>query len=594
MLAPTIWLSLFVAIFAYCRHFIPFNYFFIEQFTFFRFSKEYALSTISEPGGFGNYCANFLTQFYINPEIGPLITAGLAVLLTVLLDLCLKHLSPKYYIPFLSALPALACIWIETDHNYYLSGTVTLILIMASFLLYLKSSRFIPFPVRLVLLMLLSWPIDFLLGPNALLMVGLCVLSELKFSDKRSWLILLTLPVAVACPVTLYYMDLGNELRFQLLPEGYYLEILKAPIHTYFPWIGIVLNVILARVLSVFSSDREMGKKTLVDRFTHSVWVISLQFVAIVALMHWGVKEYNSSNNYEAKVFDYYVRTGRWTDLLQDDHLRSSQNFLHACYQNLALSSLNLMGDKLFACPQIGLPVLIIRWNRSANTSTLLSDVYWQMGDVALAQEMAFEGMVACRDAVNPRLLMRLVQTNLVAGNYSVAAKYINLLSDTYYYADQAEYYRQMLYKDEAVLADAELGPRKKGMLSAPGLTSASMVIKDLEFIIRNNPEFIPAFHYYGSMCLLSKNLEAFVEFIERFYDAPALSKMPMHFQEAIVISFENNPERWEELGVSPVVKERYEAYRKLFITYRNSPILERKMAASFHDTYWYHYMFKK
>ena len=46
----------------------------------------------------------------------------------------------------------------------------------------------------------------------------------------------------------------------------------------------------------------------------------------------------------------------------------------------------------------------------------LLSDIYYQMGNVALAQEMAFEGMIASERAVNPRLLLRLIQTNLIYG----------------------------------------------------------------------------------------------------------------------------------------------------------------------------------
>ena len=229
MLMPVVWISLFVIIYAYCQYFLSFNYFFVEQLTFFRFSGEYALSTIYQPGGLAHYIGDFLTQFYLYPGVGPLISAVLAVLLTALVDISLKQFTSRYYIPFLSAIPALACIWIETDFNYYLSGTVSLILGIGIFLAYLKSLRVFPFYVRLVLLMVLSWPLDYLLGPNALLTVGLCVLAEIRGTMRRSFLSLFAIPWAMICPVYLFYMEQGKELQFQLLPSGYYLEILPIP-----------------------------------------------------------------------------------------------------------------------------------------------------------------------------------------------------------------------------------------------------------------------------------------------------------------------------------------------------------------------------
>ena len=594
-LIPTVWVSLFVLIYAYCRYFLSFNYFFVEQFSFFQFSKEYALSTINQPGGLVHYLGEFLTQFYLYPELGPLISALLAMLLTALLDLNLKQIYTRYYLPILSAIPALSCIWIETDFNYYVSGTVSLILGMAVFFVYLRSFKVLPFYARFILLMLFAWPLDFLLGPNALLLVFLCVLAELKKTDMKSFLSLTAIPWVVACPVLLYHMELGKDLRFQLLPDGYYLELLDAPFILYLPWIIISLDVIFAKFLSSrFPVASAVNNTSFVDRMTHSLWVVGLQFVAIAGLFHWGVKQVNSVTNYEAKVFDYYSRTNQWYELLQDEHLRAGRNYMHTCYQNLALSSLNLMGDKLFACPQNGYPGLFIKWNKTANTSMLLSDVCWQVGNIALAQELAFEGIVSSKDGVNPRLLMRLVQTNLVSGNYPVAEKYIEKLSDTFSYAEQAEVYRKMLYDDEAVLADGQLGPRKRCMKQTSGLTSIENFPIDLTYIIKNNPSHVPAFHYYGAMCLMVKDIQLFSQFITSHHNSPALSPMPVHFQEAIILSFEKEPERWKELGVTDKVKERFEEYRKLFVSFRSSPVLETKMATKFRDTYWYYFMFKK
>ena len=592
ILLPIVWLSLFIAIFAYCQYFLSYNYPFVEQFSFFRFSKEYALSTMNEPGGLANYVASFLTQFYYYPVIGPLISATLAVLITAFLDLTLKKISSRYYFSLLSSLPALSCIWLETDFNYYLSGTVSLALAVMAFWVYAKSAHLISYYIRLVALTILSWPLYYMLGPNALLLVGLCVIFDLTKSDKRSLLGFFALLVAVLCPFTLFSMELGKELSIQLLPKGYYVEVLSAPHLSYYPWIAMLLNVILAKTVAAFSLS--VGKETLwFNRVTNSIWAVGIQFMGILGIMHWGVIQYNSATNYEVKILDYYSRRGQWSQLLQDEHLRASKNFMHTCYQNLALSSLNLLGDKMFACPQTGFPGLFIKWNKTVNSSTLLSDVYWQLGDVALAQEMAFEGMVASREGANPRLLMRLVQTNLIEENYPVAEKYINLLADTYSYSSQAEKYRKLLYHDEAVLADPELGPRKKGMKGV-GLTNTDQIMDDLLIIMRNNPDFVPPFHYFAAACLMVKDIPLFKRFIEEFHAAPALAKMPVHLQEAIILTMETDSDRWNEFGVSAKVQERYQEFRNTFLSYRHSPMLKRKMAIGFRDTYWYYYMFKK
>lgn len=586
-----VWCSLFVSIFIYCWYFLSYNYPFVEQFSFFRYSKEFAVATLGQPGGVATYIASFLCQFFLLPAIGPLISAVLAVLLTVFLDLSLRQIYTNYYLPFLSATPALVCMWLETDFNYYLSGTVSLLLACMAFWLYLKSRRKCSLFVRLLGLMFLAWPLYYGLGANALLLVGLCILSELNTLDRKRYWGLLVLPVAIACPITLYYLGIGKDLFFQLFPAGYYVDSLPTPRLIYYTWIAVLVNVILAKLLA--AKHAVLEKEPVFNRITHTAWLVGLQFVAVIALMHVGMKVYNSATNYEAKMFDFYSRTGQWMRLLQDKHLRAQKNLMHTCYQNLALSSLNLMGDKLFACPQTGLPGLFIHWNKTVISSIVLSDVYWQCGNVALAQEMAFEGMIASRDGVNPRLLIRLVQTNLVAGNYHVAEKYINLLADTYSYASRAEAYRKLLFNDQAVLADAELGPRKKCMC-ADGLTSIQSTVEDLNLIIACNPAFTPAFHYYAAACLLVKDTSSFKNLIEKYHDAPALSKMPIHLQEAIIISYESEPERWTALGVTSQVKQRFEQYRSQLLSFRGSPMLSRKMAASFSDTYWYYFMFRK
>ena len=87
----------------------------------------------------------------------------------------------------------------------------------------------------------------------------------------------------------------------------------------------------------------------------------------------------------------------------------------------------------------------------------MLSDICYQMGDLSSAQKFAFEGYVSSVDG-NPRLLQRLVQTNILTGAYAVAEKYIRILEQTLFYKEWAAEWRKYLYRDDLVEEEPSLG----------------------------------------------------------------------------------------------------------------------------------------
>lgn len=91
------------------------------------------------------------------------------------------------------------------------------------------------------------------------------------------------------------------------------------------------------------------------------------------------------------------------------------------CHLNMALANKGELSDKMFNFDQRGPQGLLVQWNKSENISCMLSDIYFTMGATASSQEMAFEGYVSAMEDGNPRMLKRLVQTNLIYGTYPVA-----------------------------------------------------------------------------------------------------------------------------------------------------------------------------
>ena len=82
---------------------------------------------------------------------------------------------------------------------------------------------------------------------------------------------------------------------------------------------------------------------------------------------------------------------------------------------------------------------------RSIASAFLMSELSMQIGMVNIAQRTAFEAMEAIPNYnKSARALRRLVETNIVTGQYEVALKYIALLEQTLFYRDWARRMKRM------------------------------------------------------------------------------------------------------------------------------------------------------
>ena len=82
----------------------------------------------------------------------------------------------------------------------------------------------------------------------------------------------------------------------------------------------------------------------------------------------------------------------------------------------------------------------------------MMSDVYMQLGMVAMAQRAAFEGMVNVSDMrLNERALRRLTETALVMGQYEVALKYLSIIDENYSSSDWVQQMRPMALHPELI-----------------------------------------------------------------------------------------------------------------------------------------------
>lgn len=574
---------LFAVIVWYNIRYFAYNYPYIEQMDMFLYDSDYALGRIFQIGGLMSYISAYITQFYINPYYGAVISAIIFVVVAIGVYGIWRKASPQLFMPFLVLLPGVTLLWAQADFNYHWWGTFS---VMFSLLIINLYIRITSFKLRFVLMILFSWLGYYISGPAIFIAVFSAVVYDIiTVKQVQRWLSIIYIPFSIAFPYILYisgnFADLSQVYSFDMY---YHSHLSSKPLH-YYVAIAVFINVVLASLLRTFSYKKSLKL---------SVVSISLQFLLAGYILHYGTIKYNPAQNYYAKQLDYYTRTGRWHEILSFGELRAGQNYMHTCYQNLALSELDLLGNNLLKYRQAGVRGLVIPWNQSVSSSMLLSDVFYKMGNIALSQEMAFEGLVGTESSMNPRMLMRLAQTNLILGYYEVAGKYLSILDKTTYYKDKAQYYRKFVENPELIEEDNELGELRKCTKCITGLINSGSFVEGLYKIITSYTGYTPSLEYYGSLCLLSKNIQAFNELADKYL---SLSKpMPLYFQEAYIMMHEGETEdQWKKYGISEDVISRFKSYCSDVISLRKQGgniafTLKNKYA----DTYWFYFMFAK
>ncbi len=570
----------FVFLFVFLRIFSEYHFYCVEQNQLFLLTPSFILDKLTQPGGLAAIISGFLVQFFVIPNAGAMITAALLTSLGALLQAISRRIDPCGHGIFWSWLPVLSLLFVQWDFNYLLQGTIAFGMMALAFYLVLGIRGF---RVRLAAATLVAMALFWLAGPvSSLFAVSMAVYEGLARTPR--WYASLILPVLVGAMGGLCVrFAIVGEYRLAFLPDGYYHYRLMPGKVIYFAWVAFVA------ALSVTCLCRQRRAFTGRGR-----WLYVLSQVALLLFVGWyGFGLYGERKSYRLKMMDHFTRMEQW-DRILDLCKGPLTNQLYVCYQNMALARKGILADEAFRYTQLGPRGLMVAWNKSTTISALLSDVYFTMGNVAAAQEMAFESNIGALGGGNPSMLRRLVQTNLVYGAYPVAEKYIAVLEHTFYYRDWAKAQRRFLYDDEAVEQDPLLGDMRGNLLSENHLSQVEGFDTDLIRLVEQNPSNRAAFHYLGVFYLLSKDMTRFKSLVETYYGTDLLPSLPVAYQEAVIILSEKDPDYWKRFGISESVARRFADYKRQVIAGRNNRgALPNLMYRSFGDTYWYYYMFK-
>ncbi|MBR1927946.1 MAG: hypothetical protein IJ840_09415 [Bacteroidales bacterium] len=291
------------------------------------------------------------------------------------------------------------------------------------------------------------------------------------------------------------------------------------------------------------------------------------------------------------KELDLYMYQDRPDDIIRILSKTKDNSYVYQNFLNWALARKGILGEDMFKYPQTDPYSLILEWREIAYTSVLMSNIYYEMGHIALAQRMAFEANVIY-DNSNPRMLQRLVQTNLIFGQYDVAEKYIARLEKSCSYRKWAADQRKFLWDREMILRDPELGPKARCVPHDNNLSlSKNDLGWDLEEILRANPGHAATREYAGAHFLLAKNLPGFKDFLDEFMEGEPL---PKSFKEAVMILSEKEPSLVGKWGIDPETLGRYSDFKSFYSGNSRRSDLRQRLRSRFGDTYWLYYLYNR
>jgi len=219
------------------------------------------------------------------------------------------------------------------------------------------------------------------------------------------------------------------------------------------------------------------------------------------------------------------------------------------CY-NLANAMKGRLGAEYFKHSQDGANSLFIRvsTDRSPFSNGLAGEVWYQLGDMTIAEQSAIIALQASPKHTGARYIKRLAEASLKAGQAASARKYLTLLSGTLFYGQWArERLREplpegkALPKEDFVHYSTRPRPVLLGLLQAnPANTAAreyllcyDMVNLDLEHFMEDFPKGAVATSVYEEAVLIQLSLEDRLderELLRYGIDTGALDRMDRFF----------------------------------------------------------------
>ena len=504
---------------------------FQEQYQMFLFDIGYFLERIVLPGGLADYISEFLVQFYYMPVLGGTIIALLLMSIQAISWGLMKQYGMKAVFPgyLLSFVPSIVLWCAMGDQNLLLSFVVAL---SGALLMGWIHNRFHNRLVKVVFELVSTALVYWFLGPVVFLYAALMI-GDTLMKGKQNGHILSSLGYS-ACLLILtvaWILLTTQSLQYPLYRIFSGLNYYRYP-GTVSP---LPLGVMIWTVVVVFFGMVPDGH-AWIKKLQQSKVVIALAYVLVIVASWFGIKASFDAMTYDLIDYDFLVRTEQWDKIIEKAEKKPATTPLSVSCVNLALSQKGMLADRLFEFYQNGGEGLFPTFTRDMISPVSTAEIFFRLGMVNDAERYMFEAQEAIPNyRKSARLTRRIIECEIINGNYQVAAKLLRRLQKTLFYSNWANQMMALLGNEKTINQHPIYGKlRKYREKKQDFLFSDREMDQMLGLLFLNDNHNRMAYEYLMCYELLQRDLEKFVQYypLGRFvgYD-----HIPRSFQEILI-----------------------------------------------------------
>ncbi len=502
-----------------------------EQYQMFLFDTDYLVGRLELPGGLADYVSEFLTQFYYLYAVGACIIALLLVGIQrttwgLMRQFGAKHDFPGYLLSFV---PSIALWCYMGDINVMLSFVVALWGALAMAWVHNRlHNRLVLVVYELISTAFVYW----CLGPVVFVYAALLMADTIKKGVQRQNVLpsvgyavgILVLTIAWVLLATqdlqypMYRIFAGlNYYRFPgVVPR---LQLVVMPIFVIVPLLGCV-----------------EVKNSVLLKLQQSKLVMVLSYVLLAVATGFGLKTLYDPVLYDMLDYDYYVRTEQWNKIIEKAEKKQPITPMGVSCTNLALSQTGQLADRLFEFFQNGTEGLFPTFTPNMTSPVSTAEVFYRLGMVNDAERYVFEAQEAIPNfRKSSRLTKRIIECEVINGNYAVAEKLLRRMEKTLFYHTWAKQMMALSGDENAINAHPVYGRlRTLREKKHDALFSDKEMDQMLGFLFLNCEKNKMAYEYLMCYELLKGDMEHFMQYYPLGKDV-GYDHIPRAFQEILI-----------------------------------------------------------
>lgn len=504
---------------------------FQEQYQMFLFDTGYFLERIVLPGGLADYISEFLVQFYYMPVLGGAIIALLLMGIQAAVWGLMKQYGARHDFPgyLLSFLPSIALWCAMGDQNVLLSFVVAL---FGALVIGWIHNRFHNRLVKVVFELVSTALVYWFLGPVVFLYAALMIGDTLKNAQQKDSILSgIGYSVCILVLTIAWILLTTQTLQYPLYRIFAGLNYYRYPgTISPLPFVVMVWAVVIP-FLGMIPCHRKFLQK-----LQQSKVVIVLSYVLVIVASWFGIKASFDEMTYDLIDYDFLVRTEQWDKIIEKAEKKPATTPLSVSCVNLALSQKGMLADRLFEFYQNGGEGLFPTFTRDMISPVSTAEIFFRLGMVNDAERYMFEAQEAIPNyRKSARLTRRIIECEIINGNYQVAAKLLRRLQKTLFYSNWANQTIALLGNEKAINRHPVYGKlRKYREKKRDFLFSDREMDQMLGLLFLNDNHNRMAYEYLMCYELLQRDMEKFMQYypLGRFvgYD-----HIPRTFQEILI-----------------------------------------------------------